>query len=98
VACRLGIALRLLAWARVPRLVSARALASALAEAATVEIRLGLVDERGGTAAIWRITVVEFPGRRDPIVVAALRDQAVARGATYFPIESDPGEGARPAA
>jgi hypothetical protein len=97
-ALRLGLALRLVAWRRAPINAAARALAGALAQAAAVEPRLGLVDKRGASAAIWRITVVEFPRDRTPLVVAALRDQAVPRGALVLPMIAGPGRGARPAA
>ncbi|HSA55360.1 MAG TPA: hypothetical protein VLD67_16705 [Vicinamibacterales bacterium] len=96
-ARRLGVALTLLGWKRAPRPASARALAGALAQAAEVEARLGLVDARGASAAIWRITAIEFPRHPPPVVVAMLRDQAVPRGAVAPPIVAGPGAGAHAA-
>jgi hypothetical protein len=81
VAGRLGLALRLLSWRRAPRAAVARALSGALAGAAAVERRLGLVDDWGAAVAIRRIVAVEFPGDRTPVVVAALCEQAAGRGA-----------------
>jgi hypothetical protein len=98
VAQRMGLALRLLGWRRAPRGASARALSDALAGAAAIESRVGLVDERGGTVAIRRIVAVEFPGDRTPIVVAALREQAAGRGAEPDRFAAGPGAASRPAA
>ena len=97
-ARRLGLALRLLPSKHVPRRVSARALAGALAAAAALEPRLGLVDEWGAAVAIWRIIVTEFPGDRTPMVVAALREQAAGSGAEPARWAARPGEASRPAA
>jgi hypothetical protein len=97
-ARRFGLALRLLGWQHVARQASARALASALARAAALEPRLGLVDEWGAGVAIWRILAVEFPGQRAPVVVAALREQAAGSGAEPARWTAGPGEASQPAA
>jgi hypothetical protein len=98
VACRTGLALRLLGWRRAAHGAAARALAGALAGAAAIEPHLGLVDERGATVTIRRILAVEFPGDRTPVVVAALREQAAARGAEPARWAAGPGATSRPAA
>ena len=97
-ARRLGLALRLLGWKRAPHRASARALVGALARAADLEPRLGLIDDWGAGVAIWRIMAVEFPGDRTPIVIAALREQAAGSGAEHARWAAGPAEASRPAA
>ena len=97
-AQQLGVALRLIGWRRVKHRVAARALAGALARAAGLEPRLGLIDERGSTAAVRRIVTVEFPGASTPIVVVVLREQTAGIGAEPARWAAGPGEASRPAA
>jgi hypothetical protein len=97
-ALRLGIALRVSRSRRVKGPVAARALASAISHVATLQSRLGLVDERARSAAIVHLVVVHFPRDPVPVVVAALREQAAPVAAECQPRIASPGDEARPAA